>query len=277
MELAKIYPSRIWGPVLYGALGLITVLHLVVFIQYYFVSDSFSPETNKITLIGELMKTYLPLCLLATLIPAVHRWFNRVLPTSVVVLAGIVFIALCLINQVVGSPGQAWSTVAFSTILILAMYHYLSTRCTVSRTVLIVLCFMAVFLGWVAFEVIYQVGLWHYHPEVFEFSSNAFRATLRTVITWFIAPLSYIVYVLMSKKIRLRLNLPLVILIVVSAAATYLWFYRGMLVPTYIDSNGDIQGLNIGYFTMEHLDFSISRLVQIGIMGVSALMIKGHH
>lgn len=256
-----------WSKVSNFLLGIMLVLHLLVFTKY-----SFDPNPNGFTLLGEILKHYLPMGLLVTLLPPVRRLLDKLAYRPLINVAGIAFALFCVIYQIRDVPGQAWSTVAFSSLLILSMYNYVYQRYQLSPTTSIVFCFMTVYTGWLLFEVIYQIGLWYSHPISFGYSYATFLQTLRTVVIWMILPMVYIVFTIMGRRIAAAFTLPLLIVIFICVSTAIIWIATDMLVPIMIDAAGNAYRIPIGYFTLEHLQFSISRLCQISMMGGSALL-----
>lgn len=255
-----------WNTVLYGALGTMTLLHLLVFTKY-----PFDPYPNTTTLVGEALKTCVPLGMLVALIPAVHKLSDTIVHRPAVNVLGLVLAAFFVVNQIVNTPGQAWSTLAFSTLLILVLYNHINSTHDLGNTLSLVLSFMAVWTGWLVFEMIFQIGVWCYHPDTFD-SISAFLMTLRTVIMWMIPPAVFVEFLLLRSKVSIQPMKLSLVLATVGVAATFVWFSTGMLVPILIGPDGLPYRIDIYYFTLEHLQFTVSRLSQISIMGVSVTL-----
>lgn len=259
--------------------AIITFLHLVIFIQY-----PATPGASNLTIYGEYAKMTLPLLLLITLIPKIHTWLDSIVTKYIPInLSGLVFLFACLGLQIANVPGQAWATLTFTTAIILLLYNYLRSNHTISQTLAITLSFMTVWLGWVLFEVIYQTGLWIYYPETWESNIRGFIRTMITMAQWALPAAAYI-YVVTKRpelikadiqpKLTTRVNKLTIILLAVCTIATILWFSRGMLVPIPIGADSKLYTLEINYWTIRHLDFSISRLSQISMIMATASILK---
>lgn len=253
------------------AFGVVTLLHFVVFIKY-----PFDPHPNTITMLGEVMKTAIPFFLLATLIPSVSSFLDKLLHRDIVNSVSLFVVVGCLANQIVDAPGQAWSTVAFATLLILLTYNYLIGRHELGSTNALVLSFMSAWFGWVVFETLFHTGLWIYHPSVYNGDGLSLFASYKTMVLWSIAPLSYISFQVWYNKMHIRISKTFIVLCVLGTAATIAWFTTGMLIPLPVGPDGLSYRPPIDYFSLEHFEFSVSRLSQISIMCASvALFVKG--
>ena len=261
--------------ILYLAFGAIVLAHLLLFINY-----SFQAEVSVFTALGENLKTLLPLALLATMLPVVYRVLDRVVNTTVINILGLSLIALCVGYQIANVPGQAWSTVAFSGALILILYNYILKRHSISNTVALVFSFMVVWMSWELFEVVFQIGLWFYHPETLGYDVGNLVTVMRLMALWLLSPVVYVLYVVTNKDVAPMVALGnyrrFGIIMGICAIATGVWFVTGMLIPIPLDANGAQYLLEVNYFTNEHLQFSISRLSQITIMvAFPLLFIRG--
>lgn len=250
---------------IYWLFGIIVFAHLLVFIQYPF-ADGSSYFTN----LGERMKSVVPYLLLITLLPAIH---NRLDKINIKVVNGVslAFIGLCIIYQITGVSGQAWSTVAFSGILVLVLFNNIRSSHKISQTIAFVFSFMVVWLGWVIFEVLFQAGTWFYYPILYDGLFTNFLKVIVKLIEWLIPALLFIGATMYEKKtIMPRIKLGNIryfaILIGVGIIATVIWFYNGMLIPLPVGNDGVMYATEINYFTQNHLWFSISRLSQTSIM-----------
>jgi hypothetical protein len=258
--------------ILYLLLGAITLAHLCIFIQY-----PFAPEISIFTALGEKLKAILPAILLITLLPMVYKTVDKVINTTVVNVVSLAFITLCVIYQIANVSGQAWSTVAFSGALILLLFNHTLTRYKISKTVALVFSFMVVWLGWVVFETIYQIGLWYYHPLAFGNNSENYYRVIITMVQWMIPALLYIFCVIAEKKailpkMRVSNYKYFIAFIGVCIIATSIWYSNGMLIPVPFDANDTPYLLELNYLTREHLEFSLSRLSQISMMLAVAVL-----
>lgn len=254
---------------MYVLLSIMTVLHLVFFTQYAFDPH---PTSNVITVVGEVMKTAVPYLLLLLMLPWMEKFADRFTGRAIVNVGGLALTVLCIFNQLADTPGQAWSTVAFSTLLILTAYNYLVERRKYPTTMSLVLSFMSVWAGWVVFETIFQVGLWFYHPRVYDGNFMVLIMSIRNMLMWLLPSLVYMGYTLWRRKARITLSTSLTCIASIAVIATFMWMYAGMLIPIPVDSNGVAYRLTINYWSVEHLEFSVSRLSQICIMGAGALL-----
>lgn len=244
---------------------IVSALHLLVFITYSFDPN---PTKNFLTVSGEIMKTAIPFILLATIIPAVRRVTNTLLPRTVVNTVSLGVMVVCVVCQVLDVPGQAWSTVAFSVVLILSMYNYLlDTNSRLDRTTAITFSFMMAWAGWVVFETVFQIGLWYYHPRVYLGNWVVLIMSMRNMLLWLVAPVTYIAYVMWTHRASMRFTRLFGVLMFLSIIATVTWFSRGMLIPLPADEEGRTYRLAIEYMSADHLDFSISRVSQVCLMG----------
>ena len=255
----------------YWLFGTIVVLHLFIFIQY-----PFADGTSIFTSFGERAKSVLPYVLLITLLPAIHNRLDKIKP-KVVNAVSLVFIALCLVYQIAGISGQAWSTVAFSGLLILLLYNNILARYTISSTIAFVFSFMIVWFGWVIFEIIFQTGLWFYHPIIYNGVFTNYLNVMVKMIQWLIPTALFMFAVMREKKeiipyFKKTDYRSFTFLVLLCTIATTIWFYNDMLIPLPVGDDGIMYLTEINYFTQNHLWFSISRLSQISIMSAFAVL-----
>ena len=256
---------------LYWIFGTMVLLHLVVFIQYPFADGS-----SFFTSLGERAKSIVPYVLLITLLPAIHKRLDKI-STTVINVSSLVFIALCIVYQIAGVSGQAWSTVAFSGLLILVLFNNILSRHTISKTIAFVFSFMIIWFGWVIFEIIFQTGLWFHYPIIYGNVFTNYLNVMAKMLQW-LFPTALFMFAVMREK---REIIPyfkrtdyrsFTILVAIFIITTGIWFSNGMLIPLPVDENGVMYSLDVGYWTQEHLEFSISRLSQISIMTAFAVL-----
>jgi len=254
----------------------IALAHLLLFIKYTSIAEGRVFTSLAITLDWRL-KTALPIALLVTLSPDVRKVLDKLISPTVVNRIGLAIIAVSVGFQIGSVPGQAWSTLAFSFALILLLYNSLLARHKISNTVAWVFSFMAVWLGWVVFEAVFHTGQWLIHPHFYGYDWRAYYKLMLQLVMWSTPPLLYICWAMSGKlaiepKVRLGNLKPLLALIGIAVVATAAWFKTGMLVPIPLDHNGAPYLMEINYLSMEHLEFSISRLSQISIMMAAAVL-----
>lgn len=267
------FGSKFW----LGLFGLVTVLHLLVFIKYPFSDPA---NLSFFTEYGEQAKTYLPILLLATLVPRVYGFTDKFVKEKAVNIAGLMFLALCLIYQTAGVSGQAWSTLAFSSSLILLLYNFIISHHQISQTQAIIFSFMVAWLGWIVFEIVFQIGLWFYYPMAFAENWNIFMFVMMKLVLWGTPAIVYMVYMLKDKFIKPRIEIRnkgvFATLMLVASIAVVVWYLNGMLIPIPVTEEGVSYLLPIDHFTREHLEFSISRLSQISIMSAFVFLFWGY-
>lgn len=251
---------------------IVAFAHLLLFIKY-----PASLEANGFTAMGEELKTWLPAMLLFTLLPRAQKNLNKIITVNRINILGSIFITMCIGYQLFGVSGQAWSTLAFSGLLILLLFNNLTNRYNMSKTLTLVFSFMIVWLGWVLFEIVFQVGLWFHYPSYFQYTDKHLFSVLLRMGQWLFPALLYIYFVISEKKmITPRIKLGnywlFAVIIVISTISTYIWFSNNMLIPIPVDAKGVFSVLEINYWTQEHLWFSVSRLSQISIMSALPIL-----
>jgi len=256
--------------------GIITVIHLFIFIKYTTTVDGHVLVKLSATLDWRL-KTAIPIALLVTLSPDVRRVLDRLISPTTVNRISMVLIAISVGLQIATVPGQAWSTLAFALSLILLLYNNLVIRHNASSIAAWVLSFMVVWLGWVVFEAVFHTGQWLIHPNFYNYDWKAYCKIMMQLVMWATAPALYIYCALSNKlpinpKMRLDNRKLFFVLIGIAVVAVAVWFKTGMLVPIPVGSDGRPYVLEISYMSIEHLEFSISRLSQISIMTAAAIL-----
>jgi hypothetical protein len=254
---------------MYWVFGIVLFAHLVLFIKY---PPSF--EMSFFTRLGENLKDIFPTALLVTLLPAIHKRMDKVITRKRINIISMAVIFLCLVYQLVGVSGQAWSTVAFSGLLILILFNNLSDRYNMSTTIAAIFSFMVVWVGWVGFEIIFKVGQYLYHPMVFGLTEDVqyrnFIGGIMMMGKWMFPAVLFIAYVVSESKKAIKIKLGnyryFLPVAAVCIAATSIWLITGFLIPIPVDEKGLPYILELNYWTNEHLQFSISRLSQITMM-----------
>lgn len=198
--------------VVYITAPIYVVLHTVLFTYY-----PATPKLSETQMLLGATQWLLPIACFVFLIPGLER-----LPLKLVNWVGLVLILVCATFATTHLPGLWWSWSTLGFIIVVALL-------VINDTNLLALAAAVVFLGFGSWEIIYQVGLWHYH-EFFGSELSNLMVVIAENLMWVIS--SLIILLVLQRRYKIfRPNNFAAIFFSLAVASTVIWFANGMDVP----------------------------------------------